>query len=517
MPAAEKAGAYKLAYEPPGPVLRAFMRSNAFVRGVRGPVGSAKSSACCVELFRRGLQQEKGADGLRHTRWVIVRNTGPELKTTTIKTWLDWFPEQVFGKFNWSPPFTHHIRKAEIDLEAIFLALDNENDVKKLLSLEVTGGWINEAREVPKAVLDGLTMRAGRFPSMKDGGPTWRGIIMDTNAMEPDHWWPILSGESPVPEDMAPEDAALLAKPDDWEFFNQPPGMIEMRDSRGEVVGYDDNPDAENAKNLVPGYYRKMIAGKTRSWISIYVCNKLGSTTDGKVVYPSFREDKHVAVQPILPVPNLPLLVGVDFGLTPAAVIGQNLRGRFIIQRELVATDMGAKRFSGHLREVLSEMMADQQRRGGGIEPPGVSLWGDPAGDQRAQSDETTPFEIFRAAQLPILPAPTNDPVMRIESVTLLLERMVDGETGIVVNPACRVLRAGFARGYSYPKIQVSGGPPRYGDTPLKNRFSHVHDALQYLVLGAGVGRQLIARPKGAKSMVVAKPGKSFFARRAAR
>ena len=61
----------------------------------------------------------------------MVRNTQPELRTTTIKTWLDWFPEDTFGKFNWAPPFTHRIRKGELDIEVIFLALDKPEDVKK--------------------------------------------------------------------------------------------------------------------------------------------------------------------------------------------------------------------------------------------------------------------------------------------------------------------------------------------------------------------------------------------------
>ena len=183
------------AFSADGEIVRAFMTSPAFVRGLRGPVGSGKSVACCVELFRRATtQQPSPLDGLRKTRWAVVRNTQPELRTTTIKTWLDWFPENAYGRFNWSPPFTHRIRKADLDCEVIFIALDKAEDVKKLLSLELTGAFINEAREAPKAVLDAVTMRVGRYPSQRDGGPTWSGVIMDTNAPDEDHWWAIMSG-----------------------------------------------------------------------------------------------------------------------------------------------------------------------------------------------------------------------------------------------------------------------------------------------------------------------------------
>ena len=32
----------------------------------------------------------------------------------------------------------------------------------------------------------------------------------------------------------------------------------------------------------------------------------------------------------------------------------------------------------------------------------------------------------------------------------------------------------------------------RYDDKPLKDRYSHIHDAMQYLMLGAGEGRQVL-------------------------
>ncbi len=85
-------------YKPDGETLKAFMRDDSFFRGLRGPVGSGKSVCCAVEVFRRALQQKPGADGIKRSRWAVVRNSYPQLRTTTIKTWLDWFPEEVWGK-----------------------------------------------------------------------------------------------------------------------------------------------------------------------------------------------------------------------------------------------------------------------------------------------------------------------------------------------------------------------------------------------------------------------------------
>ena len=228
-------------YKPDGEVLKDFMKDSSFFRGIRGPVGSGKSVACCVEVFRRALQQQKNSEGKRRSRWAVVRNTNPQLRTTTIKTWLDWFPEDTWGTFNWSVPYTHHIQKGDLDIEVIFLALDRPEDVKKLLSLEVTGVWVNEAREIPKSIIDACTMRCGRFPSMREGGPTWSGVICDTNAPEEDHWWAIMSGDVPVPDHIPMEQARMLIKPDNWTFYVQPPAMIETLDEKGEVHEYKDN------------------------------------------------------------------------------------------------------------------------------------------------------------------------------------------------------------------------------------------------------------------------------------
>ena len=192
----------QLKYKPEGPTLKKYL-----FRGIRGPVGSGKSVACCIEGCRRALQQQKNQNGIRKSRWAVIRNTNPQLKTTTIKTWLDWFPEQEWGHFRWSVPYTHYIKKGEIDCEVIFLALDRPEDVKKLLSLELTGVWINEAREIPKSIIDACTMRVGRFPSMREGGASWYGVFCDTNAPEEDHWWPIMAGDVPTPDHISRDEA----------------------------------------------------------------------------------------------------------------------------------------------------------------------------------------------------------------------------------------------------------------------------------------------------------------------
>ena len=456
------------------------MKDDSFFRGIRGPVGSGKSVSCCVEVFRRALGQKKNDDGIRRSRWAIIRNTNPQLRTTTIKTWLDWFPENVWGKFTWSVPYTHHIKQSDLDLEVIFLALDRPEDVKKLLSLELTGIWVNEAREIAKSIIDACTMRVGRFPSMKDGGCSWTGVICDTNAPEEDHWWAIMAGEVPIPDHIPKEEAKMLVKPDNWQFFTQPEGMKEEKDEEGNIVKYVPNKNAENVNNMRSDYYPNIVQGKTKSWIDVYVMNKLGSIKDGKPIYPMFAPDVHIAKEEIPIADSIPVYVGIDFGLTPACVFAQKVRGRWLIQKEIVAFDMGVVKFSELLRVELATYYQNCE----------AIIFGDPAGDFRAQTDESTPFQILRGAGLVARPAPSNDVSLRLESVSVTLNRMVEGQSGFLIDLRCRNLIKGFEGGYQYRRLQVSG--ERFDDKPDKNHFSHIHDALQYLMLGAGEGRQVM-------------------------
>lgn len=481
----------ELKYTPDGEVIKKFMKDDSFFRGLRGPVGSGKSVACCIELFRRALMQKANDKNQKKSRWAVIRNTNPQLRTTTIKTWLDWFPENEWGRFLWSVPYTHRIQKGNIDLEVIFLALDRPEDIKKLLSLELTGVWINEAREIPKSIIDACSMRVGRYPSVKDGGASWFGVICDTNAPDEDHWWSIMSGDAPLPEYIPEEEAKLLVKPEIWSFYNQPSAMIEHKDQDGLIHKYTMNPKTENNKNLNPAYYKNIIMGKSRSWIDVYIMNRMGTIESGKSVYHQFNETTHIANVPLAPLKGYPIWVGLDFGLTPAAVFAQRQSfGKWIIFREIIGVDIGAIKFAEILKQEMSII--------GHFE---YNIYGDPAGEQRAQTDETTPFQILRAAGVKAIPAHTNDIITRTESVNAALTRMQDGKPCFKIDKRCVVLIKGFNGGYQYRRMNVVGD--RYEDKPNKNRYSHVHDALQYLFLGAGEGRNVLRGQKPMKPFVM--------------
>jgi len=268
------------------PTMTRFHKSDAFVRALIGPIGSGKSVACVSEMLIKSFSQEPDSFMKRKTRWVVVRNTYRELIDTTMQTFFDWFPEHlgIFRKMDMK--FTVSITlpdQSTAEIEFLFRALDKPDDIKKLLSLEVTGGWLNECREIPKQIMDMLIGRLGRYPRVVDGkGATWFGLIMDTNPPDSDHWFYKLFEEN---------------CPESYELFHQPSGV---------------SPQAENIANLPPGYYQKMQAGKDQEWINVYVTGRYGFVMDGKPVFPEYKDDVHFSPTPIVIPANATIFIGID-------------------------------------------------------------------------------------------------------------------------------------------------------------------------------------------------------------
>jgi hypothetical protein len=376
---------------------------------------------------------------------------------------MDWY--QDLATMKWDTPITSNINISDIgdgtglELEVIFMALDRPEDVGKLRSLELTGGWMNEASEMEKAVLDMLTQRVGRFPSKRNGGPSWTGVIMDTNPPDDDSWWYKLAEEE---------------RPEIFRFFKQPGGLIQDMDPKSPTYQqYVPNPQAENIQNHSLGYqyYLNQLYGKNEDWIRVFLLGQYGTTMDGKPVYPEWNERVHLSEMAITPIQGMPILLSFDFGLTPAcAFLQMNSRGQLLVLKELVSEDMG-------IRQFYSEVVRPVIR--GEYSKHRVEAVGDPAGNMRSQTDEKTCMQELMELGILCEPAPTNEFVARRESVAYFLQRMSGGEPGFVLDPSCKMLRKGFNGGYRYERLRVSGSA-RFKDRPVKDKFSHIHDALQY-------------------------------------
>jgi len=427
----------------PSRVCGQFMADDAKMRVLMGCVGSGKSVTSSFEVIRRAGEQEPNAQGIRKTRAAVVRETARQLMDTTIKTFLDWFPPGVCGRYMRTTK-TYFFEVGDIQCEIMFRALDDADDVANLNSLELTFAWFNECRDIHPDIIDAMSKRIGRYPSKKDGGPTWHGMWGDTNPPVMDSWW-FYQMEHIDPKDgVSPNDNG-------WSVYKQPSGRSDL---------------AENVENLPEGYYETQ--GRSEEYIRVYIDGEYGLSSAGQPVYKYFRPDYHMASERLSPIINgiRPLIIGMDLGLTPAAVFGQlDARGRALIYAEAVSFDMGVQRF---VRTVLKPLI--QERFSGAT----IMVVVDPAGVQRAQTDERSAIDVIRAEGLKVIAAKTNNVTARLGAVDDFLMRHADGDSAFLVDPSCTALKSAMMGGYRFHS--------RTGAID-KNKHSHVAEALQYLCL----------------------------------
>jgi hypothetical protein len=450
------------------PTIGAFLECDAFIQGLMGPFGSGKSSGAVFKIAKKGLEQRPGPDGVRRTRWAVVRNTYRQLSDTTIKTVHQWFPYPTCGRWR----STEHefllntlvapgdAKPAEIEI--LFRALDRPEHVKNLLSLDLTGAWVNEAREIPWAIIDALQARVDRYPRRMDGGASWAGIILDTNPPDSDSDWYRFFEEADHTEAVA-------------ELAKHIPGMTLEKYCRlfKQPSGLSDR--CENKKYQPPGYWHRLCIGKTDEWIKVYVHGQYGFVIDGRPVFPEYHDNLHCpgavdAARAPKTDPRLPVHRGWDFGLTPACVFSQlTPRGQWIIVDELVATSMGIDRFSDQVLDHSAQYYPDTEF---------VDI-GDPAGEGRVQTDEKTCFEILHAKAI-MIEGGLQSPQIREECVRRPLRQFdLDGRPAFNIHPRCMVTRRGLMGGYHYRKIEMAGRS-RFAEKPEKNSYSHPSEAMCY-------------------------------------
>lgn len=423
---------------------------------------------------------------MRSTRWAVIRATYPELKSTTLKTWCEWFPEPV-GKMRWDAPISCLIKfpledGTLVEAEVLFFPVETPADIEKLSSLEITGAWMNEARELPVDVMNKLTERVGRYPKIvKDGagriihGPTWRGVIMDTNPPDDDGWWYALAegANDEVRQQIAEFEGKLrgLGYLRDgqrlYEFFKQPGGLIEVNGA------LEPNPLAENVTHLDGGYayYYRQAAGKKKNWIKAQILGQYATFSTGRPVYEEYNDDIHCRA--IEPIRGLPLLLGQDYGRTPATAICQITKtGQFRVIDEVVSQGMGIRVFA---RDLLKPHLAQH------YQGYTVVVIGDPSGNDPRDTEEKTCFQILNEEGIAAVPAITNELTARIEAISFYLNSMHGGEPNFLISPRAATIRKGLNGSYCYDRIQVSGD--RYRDVPAKNKYSHPVEGAQYAAL----------------------------------
>ena len=435
-------------YTPP-PIVKEFIKDykteELFYDWILGPVGSGKSTGNFFKLAHLAGLQAKSEDGLRHSRAVVVRNTLPQLKDTTLVTWNYWFRDGQAGKWNATDKiFT--LRFNDVDCEVLFRPLDTEDDVSRVLSLDINFGIVDEFVEIPRKIIEALSGRLGRYRAPGWAAPTLWGMWGASNtSTEDNHWF---------------DDLKAFAKASNARVFYQPSGLSQ---------------DAENLENLPKNYYKNLLEGKSEAWVRQFIHAEWGFSISGQPVTPMFRADLHIAKQPLAYNPLRNLVVSLDPGMTGSAmIVGQEDHdGRLSVLHELVQSGYGAERLiTERLRPLLAERFPNAR----------VKIAPDPAAANRTQTDEKTVVDVFRRVfgRENVEIETNNRFPLRLDAMEHYMGMLVEGRPALQIDPNnCPVLIRALKGGWRY-KMDTKTESPR-GNDPEKNQYSHPGDAFGYL------------------------------------
>ena len=472
-------------YKPP-PTIKEFIRdyrsAELFYDWIVGPVGSGKTTALFFKLIFMAKKQAPGPDGIRRSRAVVVRNTAPQLRDTTLVSWNYWFKHGVAGEWKETAK-TFTLRFADVECEVLFRPLDTPEDVARVLSLEVTFALIDEFVQIPKEIIEALSGRLGRFPGAKDGGATNWGMWGSSNPDTEDNWWfdylhnPAqvervrLPWEIGVPDAVVNDpDAFAAAKAmlsDDAEkdnfrnvkYFKQPSGF---------------SPEAENIEFL-PGkraYYTNLAKGKTTAWIKQFLESEWGFSISGKPVVPSFNAGLHVSKSRLKFNPHLPLVIGYDPGMAGSALIfGQeDLHGRLLVLAELVQINYSTERLVIEKLKPFLRTFFPEAR---------VIIAPDPAAANRSQSDAKTSVDILKR-HFEVKAESNNRFPLRLNAIEHYTSRLTDAGPALVIDGLrCPELVRGLKGGWRYVIDQKKDTVTTM--EPEKNKYSHPCDGFGYL------------------------------------
>jgi hypothetical protein len=377
---------------------------------------------------------------------------------------MSWFREICEWKVSTS---TLSFNVGDVRSEWLCIPLDDPEDQKRLLSLQLTGAWLSEAIELPIDLLSPLAGRCGRYPGAQLGGCTWMGVVMDSNMpSEGSPWYKFMETDTPPDAQIFIQPGGLEKNAENLQWLLQTPDTLKLA---------EDDP-----RRIAQGrtYYERFIRSNSASWCQRYVHARYGEDPGGSAVFgESFRSSFHV-VDKIEPVQGHPLLLGQDLGRDPWSVICQvDHKGRLLVLEEVSAEDIGLEQ---HIQRSLRPKLMQERYLG-----KRVALIGDPAGRAKDSIYEENSFDVLKRMGFACFPAPTNDLDPRLRAVESLLLQQRDGGPAIVFDRSrCPTLVRAMNGGYRYGKTKAGQRKP----SPDKNEYSHVADALQYVCLSAHGG-----------------------------
>lgn len=478
-------------YSPPGPVGASFIKSRGPIDVIMGPGGSGKTVASVIKgpmLAAEYLPVCK--DGWVRAKMLCTRDTYRSFAATALASWYNTFPighpYQIDHQGGQDRPVKHTLAwetRRGADMVKIEFIMETGapgdfNIEAFFKGYEITLGWANEYDLQHENTLPLMLQRCGRYPPMnmiadselqrvsKLGREQLANMGMDVQANDvivPQIVW----GDMNPPDiDHPAYVVPFVEKKKGWNAFQQPGGLAPNAENRAgkSRLKYEMEAETTKDKHLV----RRMVHG-----LPAYA-------KDGTPIYEDYFDGKrHVADQEIMIVPQWGVTIGIDSGGSPAATIGQHSPyGQNRLLAEVVSEPgTGPTRFGQMLLSVLMNRFPGM---------PVIGAWADPSAWFGADSS-TGEFHWVNALQeivrFPILPAPSQEPGIRIEAVKHFLGLNIDGRTpGYIIDPSCKKMIGGFEAHYKLNKKNSASETDKL--QAVKNEYSHPHDAEQYRCLG---------------------------------
>lgn len=460
---------------------------------------SGKTVACIGKIYRIICEMPRCTDGIRRSKILIVRPTYGELLQTVVADWLLWFPEALYGSMRWSEPYTYSMKFLDVECEIVFMALIDISPavLRKLRSTQFTAAWVNEGQYCKLRMFTEIIDRTGRYPREIDC-PNYdrrKRVLLDNNApAEHAHWIRYMRGDVPLPPDMPDDQKMAYVKPKNWRFYRQPPAVFEVKDKEtGDFKGYRLNPKAENLQHMGENAYIGNIGGKPRDQIDRDFRNITRPSRSGTPRYPHFDREWHVAENHLSANESRPLILGMDFGLTPGCVFEQVIDGRWYTLWEHVADNEGGEELAISILKILAERFPFA-RAGAGL-----LAWGDPQGGWRGSTSSkstNTSFTILRAKGIPVKhPAPKDNPELRMNIGRKLLRDGVNKGPKVLIDPRCvRLIEALDGGATMVTRTTPDGVTVK--EELVKNHHSHIMEAWEYSKWGYGEGADIIKGPE---------------------
>lgn len=446
-----------------GPVSDRYIMAFDPLMLLNGPGGSGKTTASFKKSLVEAQRMRPGPDGVRRYVLGVWRNKYVNLWKATIPSCWKVFPRDLPGsKWTGASPreaefsIRFEDRYGHIHMTQRFRAFGEAMDADDVLGNEFTDVYLNEWNTLPEELLIALGDRVGRDPPFEISGRTGR-FFGDCNA--------------PSVTDYVYRDF----------FESQKPGHVLYRQPGGL------EPDAENIQAVGRAYYQNSVANNAHRpwWIKRMVKNQPGYTRANTPAWPEWDDDRNMARSTIPVIKELPVLVGIDGGLTARAVYMQ-------------------ERGNGQLR-ILAETS---------IEPCGMAVLGtrmlaiegsprfegcefvdscDPSmtAGEDTEGETSERQALSRVLGRTVECAPTQQPDARRDAIRSKARLTCDdGEPGLLVDPSCKTIRRGANETFHHRKIQ---GTDDLGDI-AKTLDGHTCEAGEYgaLKCGTAIARRRI-------------------------